>query len=355
MGAFIAVLILGTIYGVVIGVILSFGAMVFKSAVPPRSFLGIIPGREGFYDLNRNRDATEIANTVIYRFNGSLFFGNINVFQNDIENSIKESTKVVIVDAGGISSIDFTAAERLEMLYENLKDRGIHFYITEHIGELNDEIRKLGLANLIREGVIRRTISMALNEEGMIYPYPLEHIEGKESMPARPSRIREEVLEEFEWAFGKDAEHQMELHAQEVIENITKLKANFTPETDINLKAKAWRHLSNYDQDKLFEHLERHLNEVAAKLGQPVDAVEANILEHRIKLWCKMKNENKEFYDRYMKKREKYEKLLKNENPELYNSILQHRREQMKILKENKPQVFEEVKKWIEEDIAGKN
>ena len=346
IGAFVAVLILGTIYGVVVGVILSFGAMVFKSAVPPRSFLGIIPGREGFYDLNRNSAVKEIAGTVIYRFSGSLFFGNINTFQNDIENSIKDTTKVVIIDAGGISSIDFTAAERLEMIYKNFKARNIQFYITEHIGELNDEMRKFGLSSLLKEGVIRRTISAALNDAGMIYPYPLENLEGSESMPARPSRIKEEIIEEFEWAFGKDAEEQMEVHAKEIIENITKLKAEFTPETDIDLKAKAWKHLGKYDQDKLFEHLERHLNEIASKLGQPVDAVEANIMEHRIKLWLKMKNENREAFDRYMRKREKYERKLKNENPDLYKYIVDHRKEQLEVLKANKPEIAEIAKEF---------
>lgn len=38
LGAFSAVLVLGTIYGVLVGLILSFTAMILKSAVPPRSF-----------------------------------------------------------------------------------------------------------------------------------------------------------------------------------------------------------------------------------------------------------------------------------------------------------------------------
>ncbi|WP_367270556.1 SulP family inorganic anion transporter [uncultured Clostridium sp.] len=340
MGAFIAVIVLGTIYGVVIGLILSFSAMVLKSAVPPRSFLGVIPGKDGFYDLYRNRDAKEIHGTVIYRFNGSLFFANINTFVNDIEEEIDEDTKIVIVDAGGISSIDFTAADRLDMLYKKFKNMGISFYITEHIGELNDEMRKLDLGHLLEEGVVRRTIRAALREEGMLPPYPSE---GKcvRKTHSKHRVIKEEILEEFEWAFGSEAEEQMEKHAKEIIRNITEFAENLTPDMDMNLQAKAWRHLDTYDADKLFEHLEMHLNEIAAALGQPVDAVEANILEHRIKLAEKMRNQNREFYDRYVEKRKRIEKLLEDENPKLYEYIMEHRKKQYELLVEHNPEIKE--------------
>lgn len=346
IGAFSAVVILGTIYGVVIGLILSFTAMVLKSAVPPRSFLGVIPGKDGFYDLYRNRDAKEIANTVIYRFSGSLFFANINTFVNDIEEGISEDTKIVIVDAGGISSIDFTAADRLDMLYKKFKSRGVSFYITEHIGELNDEMRKLDLEHFLEEGVMRRTIGAALMEEGMLPPYPSE---GKceRRAPSKSNAIKEEILEEFEWAFGSEAEEQMEKHAEEIIRNITQFTETLTPEMDIDLRTKAWKYLDTYDQDKLLEHLEHHLNEIAAALGQPVDAVEANILEHRIRLAEKMKKQNEEFYNRYAEKRKKYEKILQKENPKLYEYIMEHRKRQYEILRKSKPEVAEHIKKWI--------
>lgn len=346
MGAFAAVLVLGTIYGVVIGVVLSFAAMIIKSAVPPRSFLGVIQGKEGFYDLNRNRDAKPISGVVIYRFSGSLFFANINTFQNDLDEAVDENTKVVIIDAGGIGSIDITAADRLEIINKNFHDKGIEFYITEHIGELNDEMRKLDLGHLVEEGVVRRTIKSALREAGIHYPYVIDG-EKQNEPQMKNLMIQEEILQEFEWAFGEDAEEQMEKHVEEIIANITKFTAELTPETEIDLKTKAWRHLGTYDQDRLLEHLERHLNEFAARLGQPVDAVEANIMEHRIRLEEKMKSENRVFYEIYLQKREKYEKLLQKKNPELHKYIMEHRKKQYEILKESNPEVAERVKKWI--------
>ena len=60
MAACISVLFLGTIYGVLIGVLLSFFAVITKSANPTRSFLGVIPGKDGYYDLIRNVHAYPI-------------------------------------------------------------------------------------------------------------------------------------------------------------------------------------------------------------------------------------------------------------------------------------------------------
>ncbi len=59
---------------------------------------------------------------IIYRFSENLFFANNKVLVSDIENSIKEDTKVVILDASAINSLDITAADALEMLAASLKN-----------------------------------------------------------------------------------------------------------------------------------------------------------------------------------------------------------------------------------------
>ena len=51
IAAGIGVLFLGTIYGVVIGILLSFVAVILRATNPPRSFRGMIPGKEVYYDL----------------------------------------------------------------------------------------------------------------------------------------------------------------------------------------------------------------------------------------------------------------------------------------------------------------
>lgn len=47
------------------------------------------------------------------------------------------------MDGGAINSLDITAAEHLDMLPGNLKDRGISFYMTERSARIDEEMRKL--------------------------------------------------------------------------------------------------------------------------------------------------------------------------------------------------------------------
>lgn len=72
-GAFWGVLTLGTINGVLIGIILSFAEMIIRTAKPARCFLGVQPGHRHFEDLTESLHNCEIEGVVIYRFSSSLF------------------------------------------------------------------------------------------------------------------------------------------------------------------------------------------------------------------------------------------------------------------------------------------
>lgn len=173
-GAFFGVLLLGTINGVLIGIMLSFTEMIIRTAKPARCFLGIQTGHSHFRDLKESSSIHAVEHVVIYRFSSNLCFANVSVLQKDIEDAIREDTRAVILDAGGIGSIDITAADCLERLYGSLKEKGIRFYMTEHIAEVNEQLRRLGLRYMMEEGCVRRTIHIALKDMGIRRPYPLE-------------------------------------------------------------------------------------------------------------------------------------------------------------------------------------
>ncbi|MBR1852177.1 MAG: SulP family inorganic anion transporter [Lachnospiraceae bacterium] len=216
MTAFLGVLVFGTLYGVIIGVLLSFGEVAVRAVVPPTAFVGRIPGRNNFYSLKRNSAARPIKHTVIYRFSGNLFFANVDRFERDIEQAIKADTRQVVVDARGIGSVDITAAERLVRMKRSLQKRGIRFYLTEHDGSLNDQLWRLGGEELIESGAVRRTITLALHDAGLEKPYDLEQYEAPADSGAMSEEDKEQdrQLSEYEWAFGSEAVSRMEVGAQ---------------------------------------------------------------------------------------------------------------------------------------------
>lgn len=318
VAACISVLFLGTIYGVVIGLLLSFIAVVLRATNPPRTFYGMIPGKEAYYDLKRNRNAYPIKNTIIYRFSENLFFANIKIFQSDIESSIKEDTKVVIVDAGAINSIDITAADRLEMMAKNFDKQGIHFYITEHSENVNEQMRSLGIGHLIEEGKVRRTILAALHDAGIPSPCPLEipeqvHAVHEAMIPAE----EENTLEEFAWAFGDDAVEEIEKKVHQVMEQLHKLPdLERLAELGIEEKLKNWHSLGAIDEDEILRRMELHLDELPENLKGDRKLILQLIEKRRRKIEQQLLIHHPEIVEHLKKSRERLEKRLEKQNPE---------------------------------------
>ncbi|MBP1584092.1 MAG: SulP family inorganic anion transporter, partial [Lachnospiraceae bacterium] len=165
MGAFAGVLLFGTIYGVVIGVVLSFIAVLARTISVPRAYLGVIPGQSVFYNMARHSEVRPIKNTLIYRFSGNLYFANIDILERDIQDVVdseketEEPIRIIVIDARAVGSIDYAAALQLLKMYRKYTELGIKFYITEHSGVINDQLRKYGAGELITKGACRRTIT----------------------------------------------------------------------------------------------------------------------------------------------------------------------------------------------------
>lgn len=318
VAACVSVLFLGTIYGVIVGLLLSFVAVVLRATNPPRSFLGMIPGKETYYDLKRNRNAYPIQHTIIYRFSENLFFANIKIFQSDIENSIKKDTKVVIVDATAINSIDITAADRLEMMAKNLEKQGIRFYITEHSENVNQQMRSLGIGHLIEEGKVRRTILAALHDAGIPSPCPLEipekvHAVHEAMIPAE----EENTLEEFAWAFGDDAVEEIEKRVHQVMEQLHKLPdLERLAELGIEEKLKNWHSLGAIDEDEILRRMELHLDELPENLRGDRKVILQLIEKRRRKIEQQLLVYHPEIVEYLKKSRERLEKRLEKQNPE---------------------------------------
>lgn len=356
LAAMFGVLLFGTIYGVIIGVILSFIAVIIRAVVPPRSLLGCIPGHEGFYNLNRNRNALEIQHVVMYRFSGNLFFANVSTFLQDIENAIKDDTRVVIVDASGIGSIDITAADRLVSFNKILKDKGLRFYITEHIGNVNDQLRKLGAGCLVEEGVTRRTISLALRDAGVDRPYPLAGT--LEQTEAHNDFIEDnERLAEIEWAFGEDASEWLDKFAVQMTDDITHMDENNEHIPD-NVLAEAeskntWGRIGLFDEDELLERVEMHLSELTQN-NSNAEALEERIEERRLRLEAKIAKLNPDALAHLRQHRREVMLHFKENNPEAYKHMMERRMEHISKLEKENPELAAKMKKLYKlDDIAG--
>lgn len=325
-GAFFGVLMLGTINGVLIGIILSFSEMIIRTAKPARCFLGIQPGHRHFRDLKEGSQIHAVEGVLIYRFSSNLFFANIQVLKQDIEDHVTEQTRAVILDASGIGSMDITAAGGLGMLYQSLKEKGIRFYMTEHIADLNEQLRKLGLGYMIEEGSVRRTIHIALKDMGIKRPYPLEGGVDNDDRSASRKRADNRV-QEFVWAFGTETEEQIE---KQILLQIEQLKEGGDVE---NLLHGRWSHMEAMDEDEWLEHLEEHLKEIVNISGKDEKTLARRLEEHRREVHDRIATEHPELAERFKERRHVLDEHLKQRRPEVYELVVSLREKEETDLK----------------------
>ena len=319
VGAFIGVLFLGTINGVLIGILLSFAEVIIRTAKPARCFLGIQPGHRHFRDLKESSQIYAVSGVLIYRFSSNLFFANIQVLRQDIEDHVTQETKAVILDASGIGSIDITAADGLDILCKSLQKQNIRFYITEHIAGLNEQLRKLGLGYLIEEGHVRRTIHIALKDMGIGRPYPLEG--GVDNTERSASRKRaDNRVQEFVWAFGQDAEFVIEKQIEKQIEQLKE-----TGDVEALLHGR-WAHMEELDEDEWLEHLEEHLKEIVNISGKDEQTLAEKIEAHRKEVHDRIAQEHPELAQKFRERRHILDAHLKERRPEVYELITTLRR-----------------------------
>ena len=329
IASLVAVLLLGTVYGVVIGCLLSFWEVAVRAVAPPTAFLGRIPGHGNFHSLERNSHARPIKNTVIYRFSGNLFFANIDKFEGDIENAIRPDTHQVVVDARGIGSIDITSVDRLIAFNNSLRDRGIRFYITEHSSSLNDMLRELGGESLIDEGVVRITITLALRDAGLTKPYELE---GDVENTIDDYMESEERLAEFEWAFGDKAEERLKLLAERTADDMANELINGDSEHLSVLENHGattdWGMLGLFDEHEFWDFLEARL----AKLYE----------EKKLSL-----EEKERLLSRIELRRREGIKRLEELNPKAIKLLSKHRKHIMEHVMKRDPDFY----KYLSEHI----
>lgn len=145
--AFLGVVLVGVLEGIVIAVALSLIAFVNQAWRPYRTELGRREGVRGYHDLSRHPRGEVIEGVVIVRFDAPLFFANAGLFADYVRSCIedREGVKYVILAAEPITSVDSTAVDELVQLDDLLARSGIELVIAEMKGPVKDDLERRGL------------------------------------------------------------------------------------------------------------------------------------------------------------------------------------------------------------------
>ena len=140
--------------GILIGVILSVGILIYTSAKPHIAILGRIPSTHFYRNIKRFEGLLEINPAIlIVRFDAQLFFANVQYFKDQLEEFVEEKgqdLKLIIIDGESINNIDSSGVYMLNDVISKYNDKKIEIALTGMKGPVRDVLEKSGVMKKIR-------------------------------------------------------------------------------------------------------------------------------------------------------------------------------------------------------------
>lgn len=151
---FLVTLSLGIETGIGAGVVLSLGMVIYRSTRPHVAVLGRVPGSMFFRNVQRFDNLEQRPDVLVVRFDGPLFFSNINYFKDKMAELIAqkgEALRLVVLNADSISHLDSSAIHALEEWVTENRNRGVRVHFTSVIGPVRDTLSRWQLTDSIGE------------------------------------------------------------------------------------------------------------------------------------------------------------------------------------------------------------
>ncbi|MES2758962.1 MAG: SulP family inorganic anion transporter [Pseudomonadota bacterium] len=158
------VLALGVEAGVVIGVVLSMGTLIWRASRPHIAVLGRIAGTEHFRNIDRYPAGTA-PDVLLLRIDAGLFFGNVEAVKSRIEEELAQrpATRHLVLVLSAVNAIDTSALFGLAELNQMLRHRGIGLHLAEVKGPVMDRLKASDLLATLNGNVYLSTV-MAWDE-----------------------------------------------------------------------------------------------------------------------------------------------------------------------------------------------
>ncbi len=125
--AIIGVLSVGVLAGVVVGVVLSLGWLVYVATRPPMPLLGRQPGTQVFRDLDGNPADETFPGVAVLRMDGGLFFATAEPLEERVRELAQEDPdrRGLVLDLEGVNFIDSQGAAKVTEIHELTEADGV--------------------------------------------------------------------------------------------------------------------------------------------------------------------------------------------------------------------------------------
>ncbi|MCH8990551.1 MAG: SulP family inorganic anion transporter [Acidobacteria bacterium] len=168
LAAFLGVILIDILQGIIIGIVLSLLALIYRASFPEGDELGRIEDEEGNYEfvgLDANPDAETRPGMVVYRQPGSLIFSNAAAFSQQARQLLWNRTdppaSVLIVDCEQMADMDVTGAEEMVALFEELQASNVDMWLVRLHSAARITAEKAGVIDAVGEERVFPTLRLA--------------------------------------------------------------------------------------------------------------------------------------------------------------------------------------------------
>jgi high affinity sulfate transporter 1 len=167
----VGVLLAGVLGGIVIALVASLAALVYRGFTPHVAVLGRLRGGEegdedyGFRDVSRHPDGETYPGLVIFRFDQEIFFANAALFRDHVRELVIDAeppVRTVIVDASAVTHVDTTGLDMLGELQKELSARGAELVFARMKGPVHDVFKRAEAAGAIESFRLFPTLRSAV-------------------------------------------------------------------------------------------------------------------------------------------------------------------------------------------------
>jgi SulP family sulfate permease len=141
-GTLVATLTMGVETGLMVGIVISIGAYLFRTSRPHIAVLGWVPGTQHFRNVQRHAVVT--SPTVLgLRVDENLYFANARYLEDRVNDTVAAHPLLrhVVLQCAAISDIDASALESLEAIEHRLLAAGIRLHLSEVKGPVMDRLQ----------------------------------------------------------------------------------------------------------------------------------------------------------------------------------------------------------------------
>ena len=146
-------MVVGVEQGIVLAIVASIVDHLRRSYHPSTAVL--IPGPNDIWhgiSLHCDIVAWSLPGLVVYRFAGSLYYANANLFfeqTSAFASTSDDPLRWLCLDAAATPDVDYSGGETIRQLHGELQEKGIKLVIAEAMGNVRDELDRYGITALL--------------------------------------------------------------------------------------------------------------------------------------------------------------------------------------------------------------